>query len=206
MRVDRTPIGEQLNEEGGVVEARPAATLLLLRDSPEGPEVLLVKRNPEQKFMGGAWVFPGGAVHEDDGGPEAAALRELGEEAGILMTDTSVLVPFSRWITPEEVTVRFDTFFYVAEAPEGAEARPDGHECVEARWVRPKVALEESARSELLLVFPTIKNLEPLTEFGSVEEALAAVRSQEVTAIQPRVVVSDKGAEIFMPGEPGYDA
>ena len=204
VRVDRTPIGEQLNE-GEVVEARPAATLILMRDSPAGPEVLLVKRNPEQKFMGGAWVFPGGAVHEGDAGPEAAALRELEEEAGIAMDDPSVLVPFSRWITPEEVSVRFDTFFYVAGAPDGAEARPDGEECVDARWVRPAAALEESARDELLLVFPTIKNLEPLKEFGTVEEALAAVRSREVTAIQPRVVVSGDRAEIFMPGEPGYD-
>ena len=204
MRVDRTPIGEQLNE-GEVVEARPAATLILMRDSPAGPEVLLVKRNPEQKFMGGAWVFPGGAVHEGDAGPEAAALRELEEEAGIAMDDPSVLVPFSRWITPEEVSVRFDTFFYVAGAPDGAEARPDGEECVDARWVRPAAALEESARDELLLVFPTIKNLQPLKEFGTVEEALAAVRSREVTAIQPRVVVSGDRAEIFMPGEPGYD-
>jgi len=187
------------------VEARPAATLILLRDSEEGPEVLLVKRNPEQAFMGGAWVFPGGAVMKGEAGPEAAALRELEEEAGIAMTDLGALVPFSRWITPEEVTVRFDTFFYIAAAPDGAEARPDGHECVDARWVRPAAALEASKKDELLLVFPTIKNLEPLTEFGSVEAALAAVRAQEVTAVHPRVVVSDKGAEIFMPGEPGYD-
>jgi 8-oxo-dGTP pyrophosphatase MutT (NUDIX family) len=204
MRVDRTPIGEQLNE-GEVVEARPAATLILMRDSPDGPEVLLVQRNPEQKFMGGAWVFPGGAVHQDDAGPEAAALRELEEEAGIAMSDPAALVPFSRWITPEEVSVRFDTFFYVAAAPDGAEAKPDGQECVGARWVRPATALEESARDELLLVFPTIKNLEPLVDFESVEEALAAIRKQEVTAIQPRVVVSEDRAEIFMPGEPGYD-
>jgi 8-oxo-dGTP pyrophosphatase MutT (NUDIX family) len=205
VRVDRTPIGEQLNE-GEVVEARPAATLILMRDSPAGPEVLLVRRNPEQKFMGGAWVFPGGAVHEGDAGPQEAALRELEEEAGIAMRDPDVLLPFSRWITPEEVAVRFDTYFYVAAAPEGAEAKPDGEECVDARWVRPGVALEESSRDELLLVFPTIKNLEPLKEFGSVEEALAAVRAREVTAIQPRVVVSGDRAEIFMPGEPGYDS
>jgi 8-oxo-dGTP pyrophosphatase MutT (NUDIX family) len=191
---------------GEVAAPRQAASLILLRDAGEGPEVLLVKRNPEQKFMGGAWVFPGGAVHESDAGPKAAALRELEEEAGIAMRDPDALVPFSRWITPEEVSVRFDTYFYVAAAPEGAEAKPDGEECVDARWVRPATALEESARKELLLVFPTIKNLEPLGDFGSVEEALAAVRSREVTAIQPRVVVSGDRAEIFMPGEPGYDS
>ena len=55
---------------------------MVLRDSDAGPEVLLVQRNPESRFMGGAWVFPGGAVHDDDAGPAGPAARELAEEAG----------------------------------------------------------------------------------------------------------------------------
>jgi 8-oxo-dGTP pyrophosphatase MutT (NUDIX family) len=203
MGVDRSPAGEELNT-GDVVEARPAATLILLRDAPDGPEVLLVKRNPEQKFMGGAWVFPGGAVKEGEGGPAAAALRELEEEACVAMTDSAALVPFSRWITPEEVTVRFDTHFFLAAAPEGAEARPDGHECVDARWMRPAEALEAGRSGELMLVFPTIKNLEQLTGFGSVENALAAARGRDVSPVQPRVVVKEGDPQIVLPDEPGY--
>ena len=61
MRVNEPPPGEELNT-GEVTEAREAATLILLRDCADGPEVLLVQRNPEQRFMGGAWVFPGGAT------------------------------------------------------------------------------------------------------------------------------------------------
>src|SRR5215210_6051002 len=125
MRVDRPPPGEELNE-GEITGAREAASLILLRDSPAGPEVLLVQRNPEQRFMGGAWVFPGGAVHEGEGDPGLTAVRELEEEAGVRMDDPGALVPFSRWITPKEVKVRFDTWFFAAEAPEGAEAQPDG--------------------------------------------------------------------------------
>ena len=60
MRVNRPPPGEELNF-GKAVEPRPAASLILLRDGPDGAEVLLVQRNPEQRFMGGAWVFPGAA-------------------------------------------------------------------------------------------------------------------------------------------------
>jgi 8-oxo-dGTP pyrophosphatase MutT (NUDIX family) len=205
MGEDRSPAGEELNN-GDVVDARPAATLILLRDASDGPEVLLVKRNPEQSFMGGAWVFPGGAVKEGEGGPAPAALRELEEEAGIAMTDTAALAPFSRWITPEEVTVRFDTHFFLAAAPPGAEARPDGHECVDARWIRPAAALEAAASGELMLVVPTIKNLEQLTAFDSVEHALAAVRGRDVTPVQPRVVVEGGDPQIVLPGEHGYDA
>jgi 8-oxo-dGTP pyrophosphatase MutT (NUDIX family) len=190
---------------GEVSEPRQAASLILLRDSSEGPEVLLVKRNPEQRFMGGAWVFPGGAVQQEDGGHSGTALRELGEEAGIRIEDRGELAPFSRWITPEEVKVRFDTWFFIAASPPGAEARPDGSECVDARWVRPAAALEEYARGELMLVFPTIKHLEQLAELGSVGEALETARGREVEPVQPKVVVRDGGAEVLLPGEPGYE-
>jgi 8-oxo-dGTP pyrophosphatase MutT (NUDIX family) len=204
MRFDAPPPGEELNP-GAVTEARQAASLILLRDSHTGPEVLLVKRNPEQRFMGGAWVFPGGAVHAEDADHAGAAVRELAEEAGIELPRGAELVPFSRWITPAEVKVRFDTRFFVARAPDGARATPDGGECVDARWMRPADALAAGERNELMLVFPTIKHLEQLAEFGSVADALETARGRTVDPVQPRVVMRDGGAELLLPGEPGYD-
>jgi 8-oxo-dGTP pyrophosphatase MutT (NUDIX family) len=205
VRNDRPGPAEELNA-GRVAPARPAASLILLRDTPAGPEVLLVERNRAQRFMGGAWVFPGGAVHDDDdaGSPPAAAIRELEEEAGIRLGDPDALVPFSRWITPAEVKTRFDTFFYAARAPAGVEPRPDGSECVAARWLRPSDALDAYARGELHLVFPTIKHLEQLAEFGSVDETLRVARGREVLPIQPQVRVDQDTAQIVLPGEPGY--
>ena len=205
MRVDRPPPGEELNE-GDVTPARPAATLVLLRDSAEGPEVLLVQRNPRQRFMGGAWVFPGGAVHGDDADPAAAAVRELREEAGIQLPADTPLAPWSRWITPAEVKIRFDTWFFVAAAPVGPDATPDAGECVDARWLRPAAALEAHAAERLMLVFPTVKHLEALAEFDSVAAALDNALRREVVPVQPRVVVREGAAELLMPGEPGYDA
>jgi 8-oxo-dGTP pyrophosphatase MutT (NUDIX family) len=204
VEVDRPGPGEELNT-GAEKPARQAATAIVLRDAPDGPEVLLVERNPDSRFMGGAWVFPGGAVHDDDAGHAGAALRELEEEAGMRLADVERLIPFSRWITPAEVKTRFDTLFFVAESPPDAEPRVDGAECVDARWIRPADALEEFQRGELLLVFPTIKHLEAIQGFGSVAEALDAARTREVAPVQPRVVVSDGSAKVLMPGEPGYD-
>jgi 8-oxo-dGTP pyrophosphatase MutT (NUDIX family) len=203
VRFDSPPPGEDLNR-GEVTEAREAASLIVLRDSPEGPEVLLVQRNPEQRFMGGAWVFPGGAVHEDDGGHARTALREAREESGLTLGEEE-LVPFSRWIAPQMVKVRFDTHFFLARAPDGAEAACDGSECVDARWIRPADALAAAARDELLLVFPTIKHLEQLAEFRSVDHALETARSRRVEPVQPRVVLKEDHAEVLLPGEPGYD-
>ena len=211
MDVDRetaAQTGEELNL-GAEVVPRQAATVIVLRGGSEGLEILLVKRNPAARFMGGAWVFPGGAVdaHEGEGdlAHRAAAVRELEEEAGIGGVDPSALVKFSRWITPAEVKVRFDTHFFLASAPPGAEARPDGHECVDAAWREPADALAAHERGEILLVFPTIKHLEQLATFPSADALLAHAAAQEIVPVQPRVVVSGESARIVLPGEPGYD-
>src|SRR5690349_23091954 len=134
MASDRAHPSEELNP-GAETPARVAASVIVLRDSPAGPEVLLVRRNPAARFMGGAWVFPGGAVAGGES-PAEAGLRELEEEASLqLESGAAELVPFSRWITPAEVKLRFDTFFFVVRAPDGVEAQADGEECVDARWL-----------------------------------------------------------------------
>jgi len=205
VEVDRPGPGEELNT-GEVTVPRVASSVIVLRDGDEGPEVLLVQRNPEARFMGGAWVFPGGAVHADDGDPAATGVRELEEEAGVVVEDPETLVPWSRWITPAQVRIRFDTWFYVARAPAGAEPKVDGEECVNARWMRPQDALDASARDELLLVFPTIRHLQELTMIDSVENALAAALERRIQPVEPRVVLDHGGvARVLMPGEPGYD-
>jgi 8-oxo-dGTP pyrophosphatase MutT (NUDIX family) len=206
MRIDRPPPGEELNT-GEETKPRIAASVMVVRDgdADDGVEVLLVKRNPAASFMGGAWVFPGGSVQNGDGGPEGAARRELAEEAGLTLRPDHRLVPFSRWITPTEVKTRFDTWFFVAAAPPGAEARCDGEECVDLRWLHPSAALQAGRRDQMLLVFPTVKHLEQLADLRSVDHALAEARSRDVTPILPRVVDRDGAAHVVLPGEPGYD-
>jgi 8-oxo-dGTP pyrophosphatase MutT (NUDIX family) len=187
---------------------RPAATVIVLRGGAERLEVLLVKRNPAARFMGGAWVFPGGAVDAAEGHGDhalrAAALRELREEAGIKLSSPDELIPFSRWITPAQVKIRFDTWFYLAPLPVRAAAQVDGAEVVDARWYEPAAALEAGAGGDLFLVFPTIKHLEQLSGFGSADELLGYARGREIRPVQPQVVVSGEQARVVLPGEPGY--
>jgi 8-oxo-dGTP pyrophosphatase MutT (NUDIX family) len=201
------PPGESLNF-GPTTEPRPAGTVILLRGGATALEVLLVRRNPSARFMGGAWVFPGGSVDrgegQGDGASRVAAIRELEEEAAIAIDDPGQLVPFSRWITPAEVKIRFDTWFYLAPAPPDAEARPDGSEVVDARWYEPAAALEARQRGELFLVFPTIKHLEQLSGFASADELLSHARGREIHPVQPRVFMQGETARIVLPGEPGY--
>ncbi len=188
---------------------RLAATVIVLRGGSAGLEVLLAQRTPKARFMGGAWVFPGGAVSAQDGEGDAAlraaALRELQEEAGIEISGPDELVAFSRWITPAEVKIRYDTWFFLANLPDGAEALIDGEEVVDSRWYTPADALAASAADEILLVFPTIKHLEQISPFGSAAELLKHARSRTVRPVQPRVIGSGETARIVLPGEPGYD-
>jgi 8-oxo-dGTP pyrophosphatase MutT (NUDIX family) len=207
MQTVRPGPGEELNH-GQETVPRPAATVILLRGGSETLEVLLVKRNPSARFMGAAWVFPGGAVNSADGKGDpalrTAALRELQEEAGISIAGPDSLIPFSRWITPAQVKIRFDTWFYLALAPAGALARADGSEVVDARWYAPGRALAEAAEGELLLVFPTVKHLEQLCAFESAAGLLEHAREREVRPVQPRVLLGGETARIVLPGEPGY--
>ncbi len=198
--------GQELNP-GKATTPRQAATVILLRGGANALEVLLVKRTEKARFMGGVWVFPGGAVDDADGDAahRAAAMRELSEEAAIVLANTDAMVEFSRWITPEEVSVRFDTRFFLAELPDGQEPRVDGEECVDQGWFTPQGALDAFARQEITLVFPTIKHLEQLGAFSSVAELLSYASGRRVLPVQPKVWFDGEVARVALPGEPGYE-
>jgi 8-oxo-dGTP pyrophosphatase MutT (NUDIX family) len=174
------------------------------KHAERGLQVLLVRRNPEARFMPGVWVFPGGAVDPADGNGEAAhrtaAVRELAEEAGIEL-GSEELVAYSRWITPKVVPIRFDTRFYLALAPAHSPPRPDGSETVEAGWFEPQAALDSHHAGELPLVFPTIKHLESLVGFANAAEALDAARRREVRPVEPRVEGEGEDRRIVLPDE-----
>ena len=205
---------------------RAAATLILLRrggrHADRGLEVLMVKRNPNARFMPGVWVFPGGSLEADElilgvKGSDvdteadelahrAAAIRELREEAGIELADDAELLLWSRWITPEPVPVRFDTRFYVALAPAHSRPRADGGEVVDAEWMGPAEALERRDAGDIELAFPTVKHIESLLPFASAEEVMEAARERVVEPVMPMIVPADEppGWRMLLPGDEGY--
>lgn len=188
---------------------RPASTVMVMRGGSETLEVLLVQRSHEARFMGGVWVFPGGAVDADEGAGEdalrAAAVREVIEEATINLGDPASLIPFSRWITPEVVSIRFDTWFFLAHLPEGAEAVVDGEECIDHQWLTPEAALERHRAGDLSLVFPTIKHLEQISVFESANALADHAAALTVEPVEPRVTMEGEIARVLLPGEPGYE-
>jgi 8-oxo-dGTP pyrophosphatase MutT (NUDIX family) len=250
---------------------RAAATVVTLRDEPAGCEVLMVRRNLNSDFVGGAYVFPGGAVDEVDADPGArvlglsdeeasarlglergglayyvAGLRELFEEAGLLVAcgedgraldwdspsassllgearralnagtatlwdvlagagawlDVRRTAYLAHWVTPVGPPRRFDTRFFVVEAPAGQVAAHDEAETVASRWLRPRDALAAHERGELEMIFPTVRNLQAVAEFDEVRGVLAYVNAlRGIPRIEPRISTRDGHPHIELPGE-----
>jgi 8-oxo-dGTP pyrophosphatase MutT (NUDIX family) len=192
---------------------REASSVCLVRDTGRGLEVLMVQRTLSARFMGGAWVFPGGAVDDEDDRGRAtgldrwhtAALRELVEETGIRLFEND-LAYFANWITPAPLPIRFDTRFFAAVVAADTNPVVDGDELVDARWMPAADVLAEAHIGAMLVAFPTRKILEYFRGFGTTDGLLAHVEAQSsVTPIHPRLAVRDGAIEILMPDEPGFE-
>ena len=205
---DKPGPGEELNL-GPPTTPRPAASVIVLRGGSATLEVLLVKRNPSARFMGGAWVFPGGAIGPGDGAGEpaqrVAGARELAEEAG-LEADPESLVPFSRWITPEQVTIRYDTYFFLHRADAAAEPQVDGGEVVDHGWFDPRGRARRASRGADPARVPDHQAPRAARRPSpTVDALLDHARGQEVRPVQPKVVRWGETERIVLPGDPGYE-
>lgn len=248
---------------------RAAATVVLLRDSTAGPEVLLLRRNAQASNMAGVYVFPGGKLDADDATLDAdthldqphatlhanlnepdthsataaglyvAALREALEECGLLLAEpvggtsavnatraramlregqpfaqvlgalqlrlqTRQLAPWSRWVTPLAPTMgtrRFDTRFFVAQAPADQTALHDNEETTDSVWLAPRAALEQYRDGRIDLAPPQIMSLAHLARHASVASVLDAARRQRPPLILPEPFDHDGVRVLCYPGD-----
>ncbi|UCE86275.1 MAG: NUDIX domain-containing protein [Deltaproteobacteria bacterium] len=242
-----------------------AASVLLLRDAPDGLEVFMQRRSRRVDFSAGAMVFPGGRVDAADADPalrarccgadeledraralRVAAIREVFEECGVLLarprgatpfvSDARVrelrekyrselqaarlemarlaenedlelacdrLIPFAHWITPTVLPKRFDTLFFLAEAPPHA-ATHDGSESVASEWIRPGDALAAADAGRHSMMFPTRLNLAKLGASASVRDAIDAARRGRIVTVLPEVRRGPEGPVLRIPADAGY--
>jgi 8-oxo-dGTP pyrophosphatase MutT (NUDIX family) len=174
----------------------PSATVIIVRDGPGGVETLMVKRNVELSFHGGAWVFPGGRIDPVDRANAGtddlleaarhAAIREAAEEAGLRLPSDR-LIPFARWVTPEGLPKRFMTWFFVCEVPRSEAVTVDGSEVVDHCWISPEAALAAHARQEFDLPAPTYVTLLALSAHGTAAVAATALSAHGIAVYDPRM-------------------
>ena len=185
---------------------QPASTVVLLRPSARRFDVFLVRRHDNVAFMGGAHVFPGGRVEDTDreGAPtdldahRRAAVRELAEEAGVVITPDA-LTPFDRWITPEIEIKRFDAMFFLAVLPSGQEAVHDGGETSDGIWIDPADAVAECRSGAIALPPPTWTILRRLDRFQTIEAVLEWARNRKVRPVRPQFSSRDGVSTLTLP-------
>ncbi|MET0736085.1 MAG: NUDIX domain-containing protein [Microbacterium sp.] len=187
-----------------------AATVILVRDAPSGPEVLLIER-PDRGSFAGAWVFPGGKLDEGDrveGATEEdsarrAGIRETWEEVGLVL-DGETLVTLSLWDPPPGLPLRIRTWFFIAPAPGGVLAlSPD--ETVAAEWVRPEDLLERHGRGELTLYPPTWVTLFGLAGQSTADAVFAAARLGGLRRYETIARRGETGPMLLWPEDAEYD-
>jgi 8-oxo-dGTP pyrophosphatase MutT (NUDIX family) len=195
------------------VPLRRAATVVLVRDGSSGVEALLLRRHSDLAFHGGAWVFPGGRMDDEDYGdaPDdheraalVAACREAREEADLAL-DASALVSFAHWTTPIGPPRRFATWFFIASAGEADVVATDGGEITEHRWFSPSDALAARASGEIELPPPTFVSLTWLESVASAAAAVEAARSRPYVTFEPHLHRVDDGMVHLYIGDVAYD-
>jgi 8-oxo-dGTP pyrophosphatase MutT (NUDIX family) len=198
-----------------------------------GVEIFMVRRHQRSDVLGGAYVFPGGKVDEADsavvreaalmeqlyerlGEPAlgremaaamfAAAARETVEECHVTV-GVADLVPFTRWITPRTPSLqrkRFDTRFFAAPLPAGAQATHDNHEAVDSVWLAPRLGLERYWAGEIDLAPPQIMSLAQLSRYRNLADALADVARRPPPLIEPASMKIDDTRAVAYPGDSAH--
>jgi 8-oxo-dGTP pyrophosphatase MutT (NUDIX family) len=191
---------------------RLASTVVLLRDSAQGLEVLLLRRNAKLAFAGGAWVFPGGAIDKPELAAAAtqmeaakqAGVREAEEECGVLLT-AEELVHFCNWTTPEGPGRRFATWFFVVQMPSSStDIVIDEGEIHEFQWLRPQQALDLHQRGKLNMMPPTYLSLCLIGHYQTATEAVEGLRQRAVYEVTPRLCRVQGEMVCLYPGDAGY--
>ena len=125
-------------------------------------------------------------------------------EAEDLEIATDLMTPFAHWITPTFAPRRFDTWFFLAEAPEDQVALHDGSESVDSVWIKPQQAIDEASAGKRTLVHATFKNLELLVEGGTVAGAISQATERKIVTVQPWVETRDGKRFLHIPEGAGY--
>ena len=136
-----------------------------------------------------------------------AAYREPIRRGKASMKDLAcdLLVPFAHWITPSISPKRYDTWFYLAKAPEGQLGSHDNSETVASLWINPDQALAGAENKIYNIVFATRMNLRKLGKSDNVKLAMNLAQANKVITVEPEVINENNNITFRIPQEAGYD-
>lgn len=120
---------------------------------------------------------------------------------------TETLLPWCRWITPQQASVthkRFDTRFFVTRMPDDQVAEHDNHEATETLWISPRDALLRYWENEIELAPPQIMSLAHLHRHTHVQSVLDEAQGRHPPVIQPQPFDDGGIRTICYPGDPRH--
>lgn len=170
-----------------------------IREAYEEAGILLARHEGGAPFRGD----PRAAAAREDIGKDRRPFIDLIDELDLYL-DLEALAVFARWITPPISPRRFDTWFYVARAPEDQLALCDGQETVDAEWISPLEALRLGEAGERTVIFPTRMNLKLLAEAKSAEDAVTRARARALVTVEPKVTEVGGERVLVLPPDAGY--
>ena len=129
---------------------------------------------------------------------------EMAQKENLLFALDQLLY-YAHWITPEARSERFDTRFFLARYPSGQEASHDQKETTAGIWITPQKALKENLKGEVMLSPPTLKTLEDLARFKTIDELFTSLRNTEIQPILPVLTKISSGPLIIFPWDPEYE-
>ena len=115
-----------------------------------------------------------------------------------------LMVPFAHWVTPVVMPKRFDTHFLLVAAPVEQLGAHDGAESVEGIWLTPAQAIADGSAGTRTVLPPTRLNLQKLTGYPTVAEAVLAARAQDIVTVLPEVHRAPGGTRLLIPASAGY--
>ena len=178
-----------------------ALRIAALREAYEETGILVARHAGGEHFQGSLEA----AEARDEIARDSRSFLDLVGSLGLKL-DLDAPAVFARWITPEMMPKRFDTWFYIAHAPADQLALCDGHETVDAEWISPREALRLGETGERTVIFPTRMNLKLLAEASSATDAIARASSRPLVTVLPKVVDRDGERSLIIPDNAGYGA
>lgn len=195
---------EFYGDGGGLDEAALGLRIAAVRETFEESGYLLARPRGSDAIVAADRIRDIERAHRTALAEGRAAFSDiLAQEDLVLALDC--LVPFAHWITPVQAPKRFDTYFFVAAAPEGQVGHHDGHELVNSLWLPPRAAIEADKAGRFKVVFPTMRNLVKLDRYPDAATALQDARATPVVTVQPEMIVGDGFRRLRIPANAGYD-
>jgi 8-oxo-dGTP pyrophosphatase MutT (NUDIX family) len=174
-----------------------------VREAFEECGVLLARKRGQRALIAAADLKPIEDRWRAKLAKDEASILDL-VEAEDLELATDLMTPFAHWITPTFAPKRFDTWFFLAEAPEDQVALHDGSESTDSVWIGAEAAIDEATAGRRTLVHATQKNLELLAEGETVAGAIAAATGRKIITVQPWVETKDGKRYLHIPPDAGY--